>query len=127
MVYAKGLSKEQDALMELLDALIERTHAGSPAELSLTASFRREWESIYKAVERGKVDEKAMSQLFVKQMPHSGVQVLPLDSTIWAHPAARTLAELVYAVSPTKALKRHSIVQGHEYSLLGWKIGRAHV
>ena len=124
MVYAKGLSKEQDALMELLDALIERTHAGSPAELSLTASFRREWESIYKAVERGKVDEKAMSQLFVKQMPHSGVQVLPLDSTIWAHPAARTLAELVYAVSPTKALKRHSIVQGHEYSLLGWNAER---
>lgn len=38
------------------------------------------------------------------------------------HPAARTLAGMVYGPSPTKALKRHSIVQGHEYSLLAWTV-----
>jgi hypothetical protein len=48
------------------------------------------------------------------------VQVFPLDTTIWAHPSARTLTGLVYGPSPTKALKRHSIVQGHIYSLLTW-------
>jgi hypothetical protein len=56
----------------------------------------------------------------VRQVPGQGVQVFPLDTTVWAHPSARTLTGLVYAPSPTKALKRHSIVQGHLYSLLTW-------
>jgi hypothetical protein len=57
---------------------------------------------------------------FLGQVPRPGVQVFPLDTTVWAHPSARTLTGLVYAPSPTKALKRHSIVQGHIYSVLTW-------
>jgi len=119
-VYQTGLTKRQDALFELLDALIERPYADSAAEMSLSPLFRRKWSSLYKAVERGEVDEQSLAALFVRQVPTSGVQVYPLDSTMWAHPAARTLDNMVYGPSPTKALKRHSIVQGHEYSLLGW-------
>jgi hypothetical protein len=50
-----------------------------------------------------------------------------VDTTVWAHPKARTLKGLVYAPSPTKALKHHCIVQGHEYSLLTWspELGRS--
>ena len=119
-VYQTGLGKSQDALFELLDALIERPHADCAAEISLSPFFRRKWSSLYKAVEKGEVNEAALSSLFMGQVPKTGVQVYPLDSTMWAHPAARTLAGMVYGPSPTKALKRHSIVQGHEYSLLGW-------
>jgi hypothetical protein len=119
-VYQTGLGKNQDALFELLDALIERPHADCAAEISLSPLFRRKWHSVYKAVERGKVNEKSLACLFVRQVPKTGVQVYPLDSTMWAHPAARTLEGMVYGPSPTRALKRHSIVQGHEYSLLGW-------
>lgn len=82
--------------------------------------FRRSWSSLYKAVEKGQVNKTSLAALFVRQVPTTGVQVYPLDSTMWAHPAARTLDDLVYGPSPTKSLKRHSIVQGHEYSLLGW-------
>lgn len=120
VIYESGLTQRQDALFELLDALIERPHADSAAEISLSPLFERKWSSLYKAVERGKVDEEALASLFVRQVPREGVQVYPLDSTMWAHRAARTLAGMVYGPSPTKALKRHSIVQGHEYSLLGW-------
>lgn len=119
-VYETGLAQSRDALFELLDALIERAHADCAAEISLSPLFRRQWSSLYKAVEKGAVNEKSLAALFVRQVPQTGVQVYPLDSTMWAHPAARTLDNMVYAPSPTKALKRHSIVQGHEYSILGW-------
>lgn len=119
-VYQTGLRKQQDALFDLLDALIERPHADCAAEVSLSPQFRRRWSSLYKAVETGRVDTEALATQFVRQVPPTGVQIYPLDSTMWAHPAARTLDGMVYGPSPTKALKRHSIVQGHEYSLLGW-------
>lgn len=119
-VYQTGLTKSQDALFELLDAVIERPHADCTAELSLSPLFRRQWGSLYKAIEKGQLNEEALAALFVEKVPQTGVQVYPLDSTMWAHPAARTLAGMVYGPSPTRALKRHSIVQGHEYSLLGW-------
>jgi hypothetical protein len=119
-VYASGLTKGQDALFELLDAMVERSHANCAAEISLSPLFRRQWSSLYKAVEAGAVDPEFLASLFAKQVPTTGVQVYPLDSTMWAHPAARTLAGMVYAPSPTQALKHCSIVQGHEYSVLGW-------
>lgn len=119
-VYDTSLTKGRDALFELMDALIERPHVDCGAEVSLSPLFRRQWSSLYKAVEAGQVDKGSLARLFVKQVPGKGVQVYPLDSTMWAHPAARTLTGMVFAPSPTKALKRHSIVQGHEYSLLGW-------
>lgn len=119
-VYQTGLGKNQDALFELVDATIERPHADCAAEISLSPLFRRKWHSLYKAIEKGKVNEKSLTSLFVSQVPKTGIQVYPLDSTMWSHPAARTLDGMVYGPSPTRALKRHSIVQGHEYSLLGW-------
>lgn len=123
-VYDNGLSKGQDGLFEIVDGLIEREQAGCAAEISLSPAFRRGWSSLYKTVARGKVATTKLARLFCQQVPLAGVQVYPLDGTMWAHPAARTLAGMVYGPSPTKALKRHSIVQGHEYSLLGWAPAR---
>jgi len=125
-VYQCGMRKGQDALFELMDALLAYAPVNSVAELSLAPPFRRGWSSVYKAVERGELDEAALARLFVGQVPTTGIQVYALDSTMWPHPAAHTLDELVYAPSPTKALKRHSIVQGHEYSLLGWTTAPGH-
>ena len=119
-VYQTGLTSNQDACFELLDALIERSHADCAAEISMSSLFRRKWSSLYKAIEKGGVNEETLATLFIDQVPKTDVQVYPLDSTMWAHPAARTLTGMVYGPSPTRALKRHSIVQGHEYSLLGW-------
>jgi hypothetical protein len=119
-IYQTGFTGSQDALFELLDAMIERPHANCAAEISLSPLFRRKWSSLYKAIEKGGVNEESLASLFVGQVPKTGIQIYPLDSTMWAHPAARTLTGMVYGPSPTRALKRHSIVQGHEYSLLGW-------
>jgi hypothetical protein len=119
-IYETGFTKGRDALFEIVDGLIERPHAGCGAEISLSPFFRRRWSSLYKAVEEGEVKPQALTRLFMQQLPTDGVQVYPLDSTVWPHPAAQTLEEMVFSPCPTKALKRHSIVQGHEHSLLGW-------
>lgn len=74
----------------------------------------------YSALEKGSQDLEELAKKFIDQVPKEGVQVFPLDTTIWAHPRARTLSDLIYGRSPTKALKSHSIVQGHEHSLLTW-------
>lgn len=120
MVYDQILSRARDAQFELMDALLLSDHPRCFAELSLSPVFRRGWPSAYGAIEAGAQQLQRLAQVFIRQVPRQGVEVFPLDTTVWAHPSARTLTGLVYAPSPTKALKQHSIVQGHQYSLLTW-------
>ncbi len=56
----------------------------------------------------------------MQQVPRQGVQVFPLDTTVWAHPSARTLEGLVYAPSHDQSLEAPFDCQGHLYSLLTW-------
>ena len=119
-VYEEILVKGKDAQFELVDALLLNEHPRSFAELSQCPVFRRRWPSVYGAIEEGQQEQQRLSESGLQQVPGQGVAVFVLDTTVWAHPSARTLRGLVYAPSPTKALKRHSIVQGHQYSLLTW-------
>ena len=119
-VYDHILVGVRDAQFELVDAVLLSDQVGCFAELSLSPAFRRRWSSAYSAVQEGNQALEKLGKSFIEQVPREGVQVFPLDTTMWAHPRARTLSGLVYGRSPTKALKRHSIVQGHQYSLLTW-------
>jgi hypothetical protein len=123
-VYEQILIGARDAQFELMDALLLSDHPRCFAEVSLSPAFRRRWSSAYGAIEEGSQDQQQLSRCFLGQVPRQGVQVFPLDTTVWPHPRARTLSGLVYAPSPTKALKHHSIVQGHLYSLLTWTPSR---
>jgi hypothetical protein len=118
--YEQILTGCRDVQFELTDALLMGQTIGCFAELSQCIVFRRGWSSAYRAVEEGGQAGHWLRQGFVQQVPRSGIQVFPLDTTMWAHPKARTLSGMVYGRSPTKALKKHSIVQGHQYSLLTW-------
>lgn len=120
MIYDEVLCQAKDAQFETLDSLLLSDHPRSYAELSLSPVFRREWPSLYDALERGGQDEERQGRLLAAQIPAESVQVCPLDTTMWAHPRSRTLSDLVYGHSPTQALKQHSIVKGHQYSLLSW-------
>jgi hypothetical protein len=120
IVYDEVFIEARDVQFETIDSLLLSDHPRSFAELSLSPVFRRQWSSLYDAVERGRQDEERLERLLVKQVPTQGVQVFPLDTTMWSHPRARTLPDLVYAPSPTRALKHRSIVQGHQYSLISW-------
>jgi hypothetical protein len=121
IAYEQILSGSRDSQFELVDALLSSGRKiGCFAELSLRPVFRRSWSSGYRALEKGKQAQKRLQVNLVKQVPRVGIQVYPLDTTMWAHPQARTLTGQVYGPSPTKALKKGSIVQGHQYSLLSW-------
>ena len=120
IVYEQVLSRGRDAQFETMDSLLLSDHPRSFAELSLSPLFRRSWPSLYDGLERGRQDRRRQERLLIQQIPAQGVQVCVLDTTVWSHPSARTLADLVYAPSPTRALKHRSIVKGHLYSLVSW-------
>jgi hypothetical protein len=118
-VYEQAFTRARDAQFELLDALLLSPHVNSFPELSLSPVFRRQWHSVYVALGRGQQDQAWLRGYLCAQVP-GGDQVFALDKTVWEHPHARTLSELCYERSPSRAIEGHSIVQGHPYSLLGW-------
>jgi len=119
-IYETGLTDYRDAQFELIDALLVNQRVNSFAELTLSPLHQRGWASAYMAVEAGSQAEDWLSSRLTKHLPSSGVVVLPIDTTVWPHPSARTLAGLVYEHSPTAAKGKHTAVKGHVYSLLSW-------
>ncbi len=119
-VYDHGLVGYRDAQFEMMDALLSNRRVQSYAELTLSPLFRRGWASGYAAVEEGQQCDEWLQTAFCRQVPSAGVQVFPLDTTVWPHPSARTLTGLVYEHSPTRAKGKHTAVKGHVYSLLSW-------
>jgi hypothetical protein len=61
------LHSRSDALFELADALLSADGAApSPAHLSLQASHRRGWGSLYAALDRGQIDAEALRGLLIR-------------------------------------------------------------
>jgi hypothetical protein len=119
-IYDNGLTDYRDAQFELLDALLANQRANSFAELSLSPLHQRGWASTYMAIEAGNQEVEWLQSWLMEQLPTSGVVIVPIDTTVWPHPSARTLAGLVYEHSPTPAKGKHTAVKGHVYSLLSW-------
>ena len=119
-VYDQGLTRARDAQFELLDALLLSPPIRSFPELSLSPVFRRQWSSAYAAIEEGKQNPMWLEGYLIQQIPRRGLQVFALDSTAWAHPAAKTLADRQYVHCPTSSVHGGSIVVGYPYSMLAW-------
>lgn len=119
-IYENGLTQYRDAQFELIDALLCNQRVNSFAELSLAPVCQRGWASAYMALEAGGQAQGWLQSRLVEQLPSQQVVVLPIDTTVWPHPSARTLAGLVYEHSPTAAKGKHTAVKGHVYSLLSW-------
>jgi hypothetical protein len=118
-VYEQGLTRARDAQFELVDALLLSPPIRSFPELSLAPVFRREWPSVYAAIEEGAQDREWLEEYFVEQIPRRGVKIFSLDDTVWPHPAAKVLADRQYVRGCTRAIDG-SIVIGHPYSVLAW-------
>ena len=79
--------RRADALFELADAILAADGAApSPAHLSLQASHRRGWGSLYAALERGRIDEEALRKLLARH-PLAGIEgepfVYAVDTSVW--------------------------------------------
>lgn len=56
--------RSADALFELGDALSSEAPVRSLPELSLSPWFRRQWASVYEALEDGQIDEEHWTQVW---------------------------------------------------------------
>lgn len=119
-VYAEGLGRQRDAQFELMDALLLQRGIQSYPELSLSTAFRRQWPSVYKAIEEGSQHTGWLEEYLNQQVPQAEITYYALDGTAWPHSAARTMEDRQYVYSPTKAVDGGSIVVGHPYSMLAW-------
>ena len=111
--------KAADVLFDLLDALLVTPHPASFPELSCAPVFRRQWPSLYAALQDGEVDRAALLELYVETLPPSDRPLLVGDHTAWARPQARTLRDRTFEHQPTPIKGQKPITIGHGYSTLG--------
>ena len=119
-LYEHVFRRRRDALFETVDALLLASPVTSFAMLSLDPRFRRQWHSLYKALEKGELDEAWLTTYLARQVPCTGVQFFSLDGTTWPRPRARTLDDRQYVYHPTQAVNGGSVCVGYPYSLLDW-------
>ena len=119
-VHAHGFGKQSDALSEVLGAICLTGTLSSFPILSQSKRFQRQWHSLYKALERGTLDDEWISRHLAQQVPEQGVQYYSLDGSAWPRPRARTMDDRQYVYHPTATVQGGSICIGYAYSLLDW-------
>ncbi|MGH8743531.1 MAG: NF041680 family putative transposase [Burkholderiales bacterium] len=117
-VYA-CFTRAADALFELLDARLCSPRLTCFPELSCAPVFRRQWPSVYEALQDGQVNAKQLLDECVKQLPPTERPLLVGDHTAWARPHARTLQDRSFQHQPTPIKGQKPITIGHGYSTLG--------
>ena len=119
-LHENAFRRRRDALFETLDALLLASPVTSFAMLSLDPRLKRQWHSLYKALEKGELNEVWLSTYLARQVPCTGVQFFALDGTAWPRPRPRTLDDRQYIYHPTQAVNGGSVCVGYPYSLLDW-------
>ena len=94
----QSLTKRAAALMDLLDALTGARHVDSPVALSEEQPFRREFSSVYDALENGEIDASALAKVLGEQQPVdsetvAGREIYAIDATANPRIEAETLPD----------------------------------
>jgi hypothetical protein len=115
--------RRKDALFELADAILAADGAvPSPAHLSLEASHRRGWGSLYAALDRGRIDAEALRKLLARH-PLAGASagepsVYAVDTSVWPRCDAEASPERGYYYHPSRHSAGQPIVAGWAYQFL---------
>ena len=116
------LHRRKDAFFELADAILAADGAApSPAHLSLQASHRRGWGSLYAALDRGQIDAEAMRGLLVSHpLAGSGTTtpVYAVDVSVWDRCDAETSPERGFYYHPSRHSAGQPIVAGWAYQFV---------
>jgi len=116
------LHRRGDALFELADAILAADGAApSPAHLSLQASHRRGWGSLYAALDRGRIDNEALRKLLARHPLASAegeTPVYAVDASVWARCDAETSPERGYYYHPSRHSAGQPIVAGWAYQFV---------
>ena len=114
------LCRAHDATFELTDAILLTRHAYSLADLSLCPVFRRQWPSIYEALEDCRPSRQKLMKLYIEQIPTDVRPLLAIDHTSWSRPDAVTLQERTIEHRPTNVPGSKPITLGQGYSTIAW-------
>jgi len=107
-------------MFELGDAVLLTVHANSFAEFSLSPAFRRQWPSVYEALQDGRPDRSALLRLYLDQMVWVEHPILVGDYTAWSRLEAYTLRDRTIEHQPTSVPGAKPITVGQGYSTLAW-------
>jgi DDE superfamily endonuclease len=114
------LHRRGDALFELTDAILGAdATVPSPVHLSLKASHRRGWGSLYAALARGRIDDEALRDLLVRH-PFAGSEtpVYAVDVSVWPRSDAECSPERGYYYHPSRHSAGQPIVAGWAYQFI---------
>jgi hypothetical protein len=109
------LGRRADALFELCDAVLTAGPVPSPAHLSLEASHRRGWGSLYAALVHGEVDVAALRALLADQPLGEGVAIYAVDVSVWPRCDAEASPARGYYYHPSRHSAGQPIVAGWAY------------
>jgi len=115
------LTRAAAALFDLADALLTDLSARSVVELSQSPAFRRQWPSVYAALQDGRVDRAALQQAFVAHMPPvppGQRRLLGLDTSPIRRPDAHTSADRSMVYWPNLPHDATPVVAGWSFSAL---------
>lgn len=105
-----------DAGFELCEAMLCTPAAvSSVPSLSLEPVFRRSHGSLYKALDRGRLDAESMRDLLVAHRPTGWPLVFAVDESTWARCDAETSPERGFYYSASKHSAGQPIVAGWSY------------
>lgn len=109
----------RDAAFELIDAIASSPAARSAVEVSESPLMARRYASVYKGLERTRINEWALNDLLVRQaetqgeLRVAGYAIYSLDHTPYPRRSAPTVSDRGYVHGADGQ------VVGHQYSLLG--------
>lgn len=112
-------TKSRDAAFEIIDGIASSPDARSAVEVSLSGSMKRKWSSIYKGLERTRIETEELSRVLIRTAEEAGKLVIAgyviysLDHTDYPRKSAPTVKDrgMVHGANGQGV--------GHQYSLLG--------
>jgi hypothetical protein len=117
------LHRRDDALFELTDAILSADGVlPSPVHLSLEASHRRGWGSLYAALRWGRIDAEALRELLARHPLAGAVVGEPpvhgVDVSVWDRCDAECSPERGYYYHPSRHSAGQPIVAGWAYQFV---------
>jgi hypothetical protein len=114
------LYRRGDALFELTDAILSADAAvPSPVHLSLQASHRRGWGSLYAALGRGRIDAESLRRLLARHpLAESQTPVYAVDVSVWDRCDAECSPQRGFYYHPSRHSAGQPIVAGWAYQFV---------
>ena len=113
----KSFRKANDALFNLVDALLTEDRARSLPELSLSPFYERKWPSLYASLKDGAIDQDRLRSVFVSHMPQ------PIDGgDLWLATDASGIARPKSVTSQDRSAQHvHNLPKCEKPITYGWQ------